>query len=371
MTRLRRIYKLLKNRLIIIGRLVVWFLGIKINQPRRILGVWDIKHSGFSLGSFMEFQTMLLCLARQQQVKKIDIAFVCETSQYLINPKSPWLNSENLSFHFQELWPLVHINPQLGSVFFFDTIKDFEDFFKDRHDLYLSHPSPYYYFSGSGSHLGIFNSFREFYQKNGFLPELELSKIANAWALAFLKDNFPGQYVVTVSLRANDHLRPQRNSNFIAWNEFFSHCLKHPQVVFLVLSRRGELEGKIKPLPNLFFSKDCGTTIEQDLALLKNSLFYMATCAGPASLPFLSSTIPYIITRFRPPEKNLEESWLPFGSALPWQNPPIQKLLWDDESSQLLIKEFELLLTNLDKKEWQKKINQASPQVLEWPYLIK
>jgi len=300
----------------------------------RILGIWDVSRANLALGFFLEFQIRLMCAAAHPAFKKIDFVFVIDRARPVTNEKfSSWIKNYNLSWHLGEMLGLLEINPDLGNIFLFDSPIQFENFL-------LSGKTYNKFSSGQeNNYLAVSNH----YQKAGRLPRFIFPEIIKKEIKNFIGDRL----AVAVGLRVNDFFSPQRNSNLAAWQELFQYAFKnYPQITFLILGRSGEFKNKISPLPNLIFVGDRHLNLIKQLALMEGSSFYMGTCGGLASFAFFSQFIPYLVTRFRPP-KDDQQSWLKFGSALPWQDQAVQHLCWEEESKNLLIDKFEDLRQKL------------------------
>lgn len=125
----------------------------------------------------------------------------------------------------------------------------------------------------------------------------------------------------------------------------------------------------MRGLANIVFLSDHNANVEQGLALIAHSLFYMGITSGPASLPILSSDIPYVATIFETPDPYYNH-WLKPGDALPWQNKEIQHLIWDSETGELLIEKFEDLYGKVDKEKWRNQMrpDEIDERSLYWPY---
>ena len=344
------------------------------NSEKKILAITDFKAVGFALGSFIEFQTRLLCEAYLNEINKIDFAFV-------YNPKKPvnhwkdasWVNSDNFHLHFADLIPLLNINPKLGSAFVFNSHNDFESFLKINSKNYILLPSLFNYVNKNKIARGNFGFIRNFYLKHKFLPKLEISDFVSLWTRAFIKKYVKGKYLIAVNLRSNPLFDDERNAAVDTWEQFFTHCFKkHPDVIFVILGRKNEITEKLKS-PNVIFAQDHNINIQHTLSFIKHSLFYMATSSGPASFAILSTDIPYINIRFRAPDISYNYNWFKPGTVLPWQNKEFQKLIWGKETPQLLIKEFEDLLGKVDKEKWKKELelDNIDSSILDWPFLVK
>lgn len=351
---------------------------IRMKNPtkdKRILGINDFKVTDVAIGNMLEFQIRLLCEAYVNKVDKIDIALV-------YNPENPvghwkytsWINKDNFHYHLAELFPLLNINSKLGSVFVFNSKDDFESFLNKNNELYITCPSIFKYANNLSYARDNYRFMVDFYNKNKFLPQIELPKTANMWAKAFIKKYIGREYVIAVNLRTNPFFAQQRNAIVDVWKDFFEYCLKkHKDVTFLILGRKSDMVEAFKELPNVIFTPEHNINMQHTLSFIKHSLFYMATSSGPASFAILSKDIPYIIVSFHAPDINFNYDWFKPGVRLPWQNVGLQKLVWEQETSEILVREFEDLFSKVDKDKWQNDLGleDEDESILEWPYLIK
>ena len=342
-----------------------------INWPwqnqKRLLGFWDFKSSNIALGSFIEFEVGLVCAAYEYGLKKIDLALIYDASQPAGHPKfHTWISAGNIHYHLSEIFPLIYLMPQLGSFFIFNSHREFEDFYLKNKEKYQMYPSYSDYTAGVGSLVKNMEFIKKLYEKNHSLPFLAPTKTSQEWAKSFIKEHCNGKYAVAVTIRLNSHQSLARNSNPQPWKTFFEYCREnHPDVVFLVIGRRNDrVQQEFRNFSNLIFPKDFNTNIEQDVALVENCCFFMATMSGLASYVVFSTHIPYIISKYLPPFKHD----LPQGYNLPWQNKELQHLLWGEEDSSLLIEKFNFLFSKINKTQWLDKIKNSNKDFLNWPY---
>jgi hypothetical protein len=124
-------------------------------------------------------------------------------------------------------------------------------------------------------------------------------------------------------------------------------------------------------MPNIVFVKDYRTTMEQDMGLVKHGLFHMGVASGPTSLTNFADDIPYCVFRVELNDKSYNYKWFKPGTQYPWHK-DLQKLIWENETPESLVKEFEYLFQNTGKKAWQQNmaISNAEAGFLEWPYTI-
>lgn len=153
----------------------------------------------------------------------------------------------------------------------------------------------------------------------------------------------------------------ERNARLDSWFRFLSLCNGNYGVKFIAIGMREEIDPRLRALGNVIFSKDFGTTIEQDLALMQSSLMYLGSTSGPGVMAALSDR-PYIIFNYRP-----SHTRLPFGSQHPFAT-SLQKLVWEPETAELLIHGFEDLFSQIDCSRWAQEFDRL---VLESTGLLR
>ena len=63
-------------------------------------------------------------------------------------------------------------------------------------------------------------------------------------------------------------------------------------------------------------------------------------------------------------------NWLKEGGHYPWQRLDVQKLIWEKETAEILINNFEDVFSKIDKEAWKKRtdIESVGESSLVWPY---
>jgi len=363
----------IKNKISTVLSVFSYFLSKKELPEKRILGIWDIEKSNLALGVLMEFLTRLLCQAELENIKKIDIAFVYDSEKPVTDPKfSSYINASNLHYHLAEIIPILNTAPKLGSVLFFDSHSNFEYFLAENSARYHTEPHFSEYVKGVTAIERNFTIIRDFYLKRKFVPQLEFKQTTIKWAKAFIKKYAGDKLIISINLRFNSQFTPDRNSDLEVWSKLFKHSNdKYPDIMFVILGRKGEFGDKFRNFPNVVFSKDFDTNVEQDLALIHCALFHMGATSGLATLAYYEN-IPCILTNFRARDTITNLLFKP-ESIFPWHNQELKRLICDKESGGLLIKEFENLLEKVDKAEWRRRLNleEIDSNILEWPYIEK
>jgi hypothetical protein len=282
-----------------------------------------------------------------QHANKIDFCF-------LLDPVKPQrgdfdgVTQENFHFYLQLYLPVVFVNPNLGSIFVFTSYKQFEKFILNNIRRYFIWPLLGRYLAKEPAYSSNFNFIQDHYKRHKKLPQLSCRSFTLKWANNFIYKNIWPYHPVVVQLR-NNHVALYRNANIPAWIEFFRHCRdSYPNVRFVIIGRREEIVEEIRSLPNVIYAKDYGTNIEQDLALIQTAMIYYGSSSGPGTIA-LFSDIPYRIFNHEIANEDMRE-----GDNFIFANAN-QKVLWGEETADLLISEFAQLYIKEIVDAWKSK----------------
>ena len=295
------------------------------------------------------FQAFAMMLQLENEADKVDIIWFCDPS----NParRGIGITPDNYYSHLSALLPIAYINPSLGSFMLMDSPQVLESYINDTAHYYCAiEPTMKEFSAKYKSYRNYYRRILSFYTKTGYVPHLSCHKGILQWAHSFLSQKVFPKIPVAVQLRkASNSLR--RNSRLDEWFQFFIYCKDKFDVKFIVIGNREEINPEFQSLENVIFSKDYGTTVEQDMALLQISLMYMATTSGPNIMAWFSN-LPYVIYNYDSFYVNL-----PYGSdRLPWAT-PLQKLVREPETTESLIDQLSKTLDSIDMTEWRERIN--------------
>ena len=309
----------------------------------RILAVYDFRTHPYAVGELLWFQEMTLVLRLEHQVDKIDIVWLCDQE----NPasKGRGMTRENYYYHLSTLLPLAHINPHLGTFLLMDSPKVLEEYLANNGHRYR-HTEPNFreYAGGHRSYQDWHKKIEDFYTNTGSVPSLSCKPSMLLWAKSFIAKEIRPAVPVAVLIRRSLQ-STRRNAHIESWLEFFEHCKNRYDVKFIVIGTRDEIDPRFRSLGNVVCAKDFGTTVEQDLALVQVSLMYLGNTSGPGVMSVFSDR-PYRIFNYRP-----SHTKLPFGSQFSHATAH-QKLVWEPETTELLIKEFTSILEQVDTVRW-------------------
>ena len=215
----------------------------------------------------------------EHNVDKIDIVWLCD-------PKNPARGSgqgitpNNYHYHLSTLLPLAHVNPHLGSFMLMDSQQLLESYILANLHRYYVWPPFKDYVAKRWTFTQYFNAIQKFYAERGFIPHLSCKPAMVMWAHLFIEREVRPNLPIVVHLRKSRAGFPRRNANLESWLEFFTFCTaEFSNVRFIVIGGREEIAPSLRGLGNLIFSKDYGTTVEQDLALMQASIMFLGVTA--------------------------------------------------------------------------------------------
>ncbi|MDD5109268.1 MAG: hypothetical protein PHC29_07210 [Candidatus Omnitrophica bacterium] len=330
-------------------------------KKKRILGIWDFKALPWSIGDPLVFIEKLSTLKIKYDAEEVDICIIYDRDDPDGNRKPGGihkfvssLTSENSQDYMLEFLPLFGTCPFLGSVFQFSKREEFHIFLKNNPERYILYPSlgqhlaETYNFRGGEPHN---NEFQEFHKVRGFIPYLRVGERDVSWAKWFYQNYLPSNtFAVTFSLKRTTH-DTQRNADPSVWFSFLDKCkVKFPEIVFIFIGLREEAFDGLRERSNVIIAKDYGTSIMEDLALIRASLMYMATISGVTTIA-LYSDLPYLFFQLPNIRRYGFETGKNFSFATDKQK------IFSVETKvtpEFLLQEFRDLYSKLDKDKWRK-----------------
>jgi hypothetical protein len=131
-----------------------------------------------------------------------------------------------------------------------------------------------------------------------------------------------------------------------------------PEVVFVVVGTREEVFEELRHHRNVIVAKDHGSTLLDDLALIRTSLLYMGRESGVSEIAVFSD-VPYLLfgreERARLAQKLKPDSNYEFATKL-------QKVFYASSfivTADSLLREFSNLYNQLDIDKWRKKASES------------
>lgn len=335
-----------------------------LHRKRRILGIWDFKALPWSVGDPLAFIETLSVLKVQYDAEEVDVCIVYDRDSPAGNRgrmnSSNAVNNitcSNAQDYMLEFLPLFSTSPYLGSVYQFNSRKEFYYFLKNNLQRYNIFPSLVKHLSETYNfycRTPVLKEIIEFYNDNGYIPHLRVGSRDRSWAKWFYVKHLPENSLpVSLSLKRTGHA-VDRNIEPVVWLSFIDKCrLDFPEVVFVIVGLREEAFEGLRNRPNVIIAKDFGTSLIEDLALIRASLLYMGTSSGVNLIAWFSS-LPYLV--FQMPADNLHRHGLKTEEGFPFLNNKQKNFITTEITAELLFDEFRKLYLELDKNEWRKKV---------------
>ncbi len=258
-------------------------------QSKTLLVIYDFISQPFSVGDILTVQAASLVVSEEEQCESVDMAMVFDKHRPAIRgPAYSHINDETFFFHLSSILPAAQVNPKLGSLLLFDSHQKLEKYLADNLGRYKIWPKISDYSSREYLFYNCMNGlFPTYHQAYGQIPQLRSRGPAAKWANAFLDQHNPsGKRTVSVQIRHNIQ-NPSRNSNYSAWEKFFTDVSTEYQAIFFVVCGPSELPTKWRSIKNVVLVKDFHTTLEQDLALISACDCHMGASSGPGMMAIL------------------------------------------------------------------------------------
>jgi hypothetical protein len=315
-------------------------------HEKRILAIWDFQDVCYSIGELLYLQEITLVLQWIHQVNKTDIAFVCDPNP---GPNCRHdMNSYILHHSLISLFPVAQMNPNLGSFYLFDSYAQLEKHIGDNAELYCCiWPSYTEYVNQERAYAHIFNFIQQFYIEHHFIPHLSCRPAMIDWAYAFYRENVYPSIPVVVQAR-NNPIDRERNIKIEQWLDFFQYFEKRLPVKFVVLCAQDEVDDRMRRYSNVLIAKDYHTNIVEELALIQSSAMYMGVPCGPSVMAIFSN-LSYIIVNMKVIHDKVVR-----GTQYIFAN-DMQKIIWEPETTTMLIEEFVAIFNRIDINAWLSK----------------
>lgn len=331
------------------------------SRKKRILGIWDFKALPWSIGDPLVFIERLSILKLEHNAEEIDICIVYDREFPAGNrgkDGSHNITPHNAQDYMLEFLPLFSTCPYPGTIYQFNSRKEFHSFVRNNIERYEIFPpltqhlsETYNYYGGEPHTIEI----QTFHNRYGYIPHLRIGERDSSWAYSFYKRYLPeGTVPVSLSLKQTLHA-PERNAEPEIWLSFIDMCkVDFAEVTFVVAGLREEVFSGLRERPNIIIAKDFGTSIIEDLALIRTSFLYMATDSGP-SIIALYSDLPYLL--FQLHVNAMRAHGVEPGEQYRFANDR-QKIFSGETrvTTELLFKEFKELYSRLDRNEWYDKV---------------
>lgn len=331
---------------------------------KRILAILDLRKAPWTLGRVLNFQEEALVHREECEADKIDIVFFYDQLKRFD------ITTDNYRFYLSKLFPMAFVNRHLGSFMFIDS---FAALYIISFNYYHVFPSMTKLIKRKDTYKGSFNKVLDFYNREGFIPQLSCSKAMVMWACSFIEKEVRPYSPIVVHLRNcsvpfSDGI--ERNALLDEWLSFFKFCTKsvYRNIQFIIIGTLQEIDPRFRALKNVIFSKDYGTTAEQDCALIQTSVMYMGVNSGPTIMARYCG-VPYIhFEAFEPSHHDAP----PKGEQLPYAT-PLQRMVWRRGTKEVIAKNFVEIFNQIDVSEWKRQFDNMDISKLDrkknakWP----
>jgi hypothetical protein len=321
-------------------------------KERRLLIIHDFSAQPFSVGEMLVSQEGSLVLRERYGAVGVDIAILYNRQSPVADPIHKLITEDNVLFNLAAILPVAQVNPYFGSVFVFDSRDRLERFVLDTSDLYTVWPDARSFMTKKYVNYEVMNNILyPYFKKNGRIPTISCTPFLVKWASDFYQKHVCPNVGVSIQVRNNPFFHQQRNLNTERWLDLFQYCSSRYPVTFVLIGIANEIDARFRGLNNVLIAKDFHTGLDQDLALIQMSAIHMGSSSGPNAMAIFSPK-PFLFVRdMTPPEAYLGmvkegKFWrMPFST-------PYQLFYSDEETTELLICEFERMWTVVYKEPW-------------------
>jgi len=316
------------------------FLSRKSDE-RRLLVVYDLSANPYSIGDVLVVVEASMALREIHGVGQVDFAFVFDEKQPVRAGSSfGHITADDVFYHLASIVPTVQVNPQLGSLFVFNSHLRLEQFLADNAAIYVVWPSAWKYAQNEYLNYTAYNDVLwNHRQKHGTIPILSSRPFLVKWANEFYSHRVHPRVPVTVQVRNNPSFGAHRNLRLDVWIEFFLRTEKAYPACFVIVCAANEIDDRLRQCRNVIVSKDYHTGIEQDLALIQTASFHMGASSGPGQMAIFG-TKPYLLVN-TDLEPNLYKGIVQDGAFLRFCFAgPLQRFAVGEETVELLTTEF-------------------------------
>ena len=142
------------------------------------------------------------------------------------------------------------------------------------------------------------------------------------------------------------------NAKLDEWKKFFETFRGNEQAMFLLVGNE-ILPEEFSQFPNVVITKDHGSTLLNDLALISLSFAFFGVASGLCQMA-LFSKVPYAI--FKNPAYHSERMDEELGNRKRFNfSTPLQKFIRRVESEGQITQEFELILNSASRAGWKRR----------------
>jgi hypothetical protein len=299
-----------------------------------------------------------MALLAEANLNRVDFAILYDPASPVSSDKTySDIDAENIFYYLSSVLPVSQINPNLGSMLIFDSRQILSKFIVDNMDYYEVWPSGWKFSSKDYLYYDMMDKvLYKHYQNFGNNIQLKSRPFLSHWAFEYFETEINSAIPVTVNLRNNISYQKHRNANLEAWLSFFKDCQHKYPVKFIIICALKERDERFRKLDNVLYAKDSGIGLEQELALIQNSVMHMGVGSGPMSMAWFGKN-PYLMVNTKYPPGYFENedmlvnidrniSRFCFGTEF-------QRIYSDLETAEFLIEQFAILMGSADIMSWR------------------
>jgi hypothetical protein len=253
---------------------------------RRVVGIWDVRVERLSIGGALVFAAELVALGEKADVCVLGMPASPSSTKH---PALSVLQAMNGIGEVHQVNTLADVFSIAGK----DSLWPLPDTDGTiRHDY--------------SSTLLL----QRWFTEKGIVPRLSCKKAVTGKAIDFLERNVHAHYPVAVHLKNQAGQPGCSNANMAAWKAFFEGCVEDSAVTF-VLVGDDPVPAEISSLANVVRSRDLGSDLLLDMAIIQHAAAFMGMATGPCQMAVFNCR-PYVI--FKNPDHHAEEMWRELGS---------------------------------------------------------
>lgn len=248
---------------------------------------YDFGVQPISLGDLLLFHAAAEMTRRSNGFDRLSFYLLYDYEKRgMADPVFGDITQDNIPYTLMPMLEVLYLSKRVSSVHIIDSYARWE-----RHERTLGEgdifwpPRPirdnYYYY-------WILNELIPAYAKGAPLgPLFEWREALLSWCRRFFQTWVFPRIPICVQLRMNPGIDVARNAQVGEWCAFFREAVERYPVSFVIIGAKHEMSEEIATIPHVIYAKAHGSTIGQDLALIKSSLFFMGSPSGPAVLPIV------------------------------------------------------------------------------------
>jgi hypothetical protein len=321
-------------------------------MQKRLLAVYDLSCQPYSIGDMIMFQGVVLALAAHYQLPRIDLACVLNLNRTPLDPVfARRINPDNALHNLLKILPVAQFNPNLGSVFIWETETELGAFLAgNEYTLVWPPPGSRDYFHYIGMHM-LANYHRTYHNIPGLMAPASFLE----WGRAFYARHVLPHIPITVNIRNNPGFGQDRNSAMAEWLALFDYCAGRYPVKFVIICGLTEVDPRLRGLPNVIVAKDHRTSLAQDITLISLAAAHLGTASGPSGIAMVGHRqIPMALFN-----ADCRPNMAHYGAAMVAAEqyvrfafcPPPQRSWFSVETLPLLIQEFERIWADINPQQ--------------------